>query len=152
MTDFYIDGVIDSPLLKQFRQQLSSPYCGVNVHIYISSTGGEVRTLLGLMDLIDIYRKKGTNFFTYGIGHAESCGAILLAYGDIGRRYCTSNCLVVMHFGSCNRQLVKYSQIKEKLLLQHTGVNWTTKYKKKKEYTLIGDEAKAHGLVDYIQK
>ena len=64
------------------------------IAIYIDTYGGNVRAALAMYDMIRIC---ACPIETVGIGKVMSAGVLLLAAGDRGSRYLTSNCGLMIH-------------------------------------------------------
>lgn len=64
------------------------------IEIYINSNGGEVTSLLPMVDLIDTIKKPVK---TIVLGKAYSCGALLLLCGHKGKRAAYKNSEILLH-------------------------------------------------------
>ena len=67
---------------------------GVDINLYINSPGGSVDDTLAMIDTMDFI---SSDVCTYCIGKAMSGGAITLAAGAKGKRYCLPHAKVMMH-------------------------------------------------------
>lgn len=63
--------------------------------IFIDSYGGEVYSLMGMLDYFQSLREDGIEIVTIACGKAMSCGAFLFAMGD--RRYVGKRSTVMFH-------------------------------------------------------
>lgn len=78
---------------KSFLKLHADPKVAV-IPIVISSFGGQVHSLLGMLDIIQTSDKPVA---TIASGKAMSCGASLLAAGTKGYRYCSPMADVMIH-------------------------------------------------------
>ncbi|MEJ2317209.1 MAG: ATP-dependent Clp endopeptidase proteolytic subunit ClpP [Gammaproteobacteria bacterium] len=65
-----------------------------DIHIYINSPGGSVTAGLAIYDTMQFIRP---HVSTMCIGQAASMGAVLLAAGEKGKRYCLPNSRTMIH-------------------------------------------------------
>ncbi|MGD8265351.1 MAG: ATP-dependent Clp endopeptidase proteolytic subunit ClpP [Chromatiales bacterium] len=65
-----------------------------DIHIYINSPGGSVTAGLAIYDTMQFIRP---HVSTMCIGQAASMGAVLLAAGENGKRYCLPNSRTMIH-------------------------------------------------------
>lgn len=65
-----------------------------DINIYINSPGGVVTAGLAIYDTMQFIKP---NVSTFCIGQAASMGAVLLAAGAAGKRYCLPNARVMIH-------------------------------------------------------
>jgi ATP-dependent Clp protease protease subunit len=65
-----------------------------DIHLYINSPGGSVSAGLAIYDTMQFIRP---DVSTYCVGLAASMGAVLLAGGTEGKRYCLPNGRVLIH-------------------------------------------------------
>ena len=77
----------------QFIKMSANPRTKI-IPIVISSFGGQVHSLLPMIDLIKASRKPVA---TIALGKAMSCGATLLAAGTKGYRYAAPNADIMIH-------------------------------------------------------
>jgi ATP-dependent Clp endopeptidase proteolytic subunit ClpP len=78
----------------EFNFSKAYPY----IPIYIDSFGGEIYSLLAMLDIIESAQKP---VVTIAIGKAMSCGACLLVLGGtIGYRFATKHSTIMHHTGS----------------------------------------------------
>jgi ATP-dependent Clp protease protease subunit len=82
-----------SKFFDQFTHMSSSPEVKV-IPIVISSFGGQVHSLLPMIDLIKACDKPVA---TIALGKAMSCGAFLLGAGTKGYRYAAPNADIMLH-------------------------------------------------------
>jgi ATP-dependent Clp protease protease subunit len=134
------------------------------IPVVISSFGGQVHSLLPMLDIIKASNKPVA---TIALGKAMSCGAILLAAGTKGYRYAAPNADVMLHEvtsmswdKSTNLQNdAKHVKRINDLLFQLVGDwsgkgrNYFLKQLKKKsnvDWYLTANESKRLGLVDHV--
>lgn len=134
------------------------------IPIFINSYGGEVYSLLAMIDMIKLSKKV---VVTIGVGKAMSCGSVLLAAGTSGYRYMSENCDMVIHEASAlewgkttdfkNRadQLDRLNTKLAQLLAKFSKKSLDFYKKKLKEkanidWYISAQEAKSLGLVDHI--
>ncbi len=65
-----------------------------DIHLYINSPGGSVTAGLGIIDTMYYVP---CNIATYCIGQAASMGAVLLACGEPGKRFCLPSSRILLH-------------------------------------------------------
>jgi ATP-dependent Clp protease protease subunit len=131
-----------------------------DVYLYINSPGGSVSAGLAIYDTMQFIQPQVS---TMCIGQAASMGALLLAGGHPGKRYCLPHSRVMIHqpLGGYQGQATDIAihakeilLVREKLnaiLARHTGqplekVDRDTE----RDNFMSGDEAVAYGLVDQV--
>jgi ATP-dependent Clp protease, protease subunit len=82
-----------SKFYEQFLRMSSNPQTTV-IPIVISSFGGQIHSLLPMIDIIKASKKPVA---TIALGKAMSCGAFLLAAGTEGYRYAAPNADIMIH-------------------------------------------------------
>lgn len=65
-----------------------------DISLYINSPGGVVSAAMSIYDTMQFIKP---NVSTLCLGQAASCGALLLACGEKGKRYCLPNASVMIH-------------------------------------------------------
>ncbi|MBL1216413.1 MAG: ATP-dependent Clp protease proteolytic subunit [Planctomycetes bacterium] len=65
-----------------------------DIHVYINSPGGSVTAGLGILDTMTFIP---CDVATYCIGQAASMGAVLLAGGTHGKRFCLPSSRILLH-------------------------------------------------------
>ncbi len=131
-----------------------------DIKIYVNSPGGSVTAGLAIYDTMN-YIKPDVS--TICIGMAASMGAILLAGGKKGKRFCLPNAEVMIHqvMGGVEGQAVDIKikaehilKIKSRLndiLVKHTGQALEKIDKDTdRDYFMNAEEAKKYGIVDTI--
>ena len=131
-----------------------------DIKLYINSPGGSVTAGLAIYDTMQFVK---CDVATYCVGQAASMGALLLAAGTKGKRFCLPHSRVMIHqpWGGVQGQAVDISiQAKEilrlrdrinEILAHHTGQSLEKVQKDTdRDYFMSGEEAKAYGLVDEV--
>jgi ATP-dependent Clp protease protease subunit len=135
-----------------------------DVMLYINSPGGSVDAGLGIYDTMQ-YIKPDVS--TICVGQAASMGAILLAGGAKGKRFCLPNAQVMIHQPGVpnlpggkatdveifTRYLLKAKEITSRILAEHTGQPYEKILRDTdRDNFMTAEEAKAYGIVDEILK
>jgi ATP-dependent Clp protease, protease subunit len=131
-----------------------------DISIYINSPGGVVSSGLAIYDTMQFV---GPDVSTVCIGQAASMGAILLAGGTTGKRYCLPHARVMIHqpLGGYQGQAVDMEiHTKEmletrdrlnKILAKHTGQSVERiKQDTDRDRFMAWDEAARYGLIDAV--
>ena len=151
-------------LAKSFAQLLfaESENADKDVQLYINSPGGSVTAGLAIYDTMQFIN---CDVSTLCIGQAASMGALLLAGGTAGKRYCLPNSRVMIHQpsgGSQGQASDIEIQAKEILYLrermneimgQHTGKSADQlAIDTERDYFMHPHDALAYGLIDKVQE
>ncbi len=131
-----------------------------DIHIYINSPGGSVTAGLAIYDTMQFVN---CPVATYCIGQAASMGAVLLAAGGKGKRFCLPNARVMIHQpmagseGTATELLLhtkEFLRLKKKLneiLLKHTGQTLEKiEQDTDRDKFMSALDAKEYGLVDNV--
>ncbi|MES9968578.1 MAG: ATP-dependent Clp endopeptidase proteolytic subunit ClpP [Candidatus Thiodiazotropha sp.] len=131
-----------------------------DIHLYINSPGGSVTAGLSIYDTMQFIRP---DVSTMCIGQAASMGALLLAGGAKGKRYCLPNSRMMIHqpLGGFQGQATDIEiHAKEILLLrerlntilaQHTGQSLEKIAEDtERDNFMGGDDSVAYGLIDAV--
>lgn len=131
-----------------------------DIHIYINSPGGSVSAGLAIYDTMQFVKP---HISTMCIGQAASMGALLLAGGEKGKRYCLPNSRMMIHqpLGGFQGQATDIEiHTKEILLLRdklnsimatHTGQSLEAIAKDTdRDNFMSGEDAVAYGLIDKV--
>lgn len=131
-----------------------------DVHFYINSPGGSVTAGLAIYDTMQFIRP---DVSTMCIGQAASMGALLLAGGAKGKRYCLPHSRIMIHqpLGGFQGQATEIEiHAKEILLLReklnfilshHTGQTLTQiSNDTERDRFMGGEDAVNYGLVDQV--
>ena len=131
-----------------------------DIHMYINSPGGAVSAGLAIYDTMQFIRP---DVSTTCIGQAASMGALLLAGGANGKRYCLPHSRMMIHqpLGGFQGQATDIEiHAKEILLLRdrlnrilanHTGRKFADiEQDTERDNFLSGEESVAFGLIDRV--
>ncbi len=131
-----------------------------DINVYINSPGGSVSAGLAIYDTMQFIKP---NISTTCIGQAASMGALLLAGGEKGKRYCLPNSRMMIHqpLGGFQGQASDIEiHAKEILLLRdrlnrilssHTEQDIATiERDTERDNFMSADEAVEYGLVDQV--
>jgi ATP-dependent Clp protease protease subunit len=130
------------------------------VSIYINSPGGSVTAGLAIYDTMQHIKPAVS---TICVGLAASMGALILAGGTKGRRYCLPNAKTLIHqpIGGVQgqateveiaaREILRTKELVNKILAKHTGQP-LGKIRKDtdRDFWMSAEESKAYGLVDDV--
>ena len=131
-----------------------------DIHLYINSPGGSVTAGLSIYDTMQFIKP---DVSTICLGQAASMGAVLLAAGAAGKRYCLPNARTMIHqplggaqgqSSDIQIQAQEILLIREKLnqiLADHTGQSMDTIHNDTDRDNFMSAEAsKDYGLVDDV--
>jgi ATP-dependent Clp protease protease subunit len=131
-----------------------------DIHLYINSPGGSVSAGLAIYDTMQFVKP---DISTMCIGQAASMGAVLLAGGTKGKRYCLPHSRMMIHqpLGGFQGQASDIEIHTKEILLvrerlntilsKHTGQPMATIEKDTDRDNFMGSEqACAYGLVDKV--
>jgi ATP-dependent Clp protease protease subunit len=131
-----------------------------DIHLYINSPGGVVSSGLSIYDTMQFVKP---DVSTMCIGQAASMGALLLAGGAAGKRYCLPHSRVMIHqpLGGMQgqaadieihaREMLNTRDRLNRILSEHTGQELDkVKSDTDRDYFMSSDEAKAYGLIDEV--
>ncbi len=131
-----------------------------DINLYINSPGGVISAGLAIYDTMQYLTN---DVATYCIGQAASMGAVLLAAGTKGKRYCLPHARVMIHqpWGGAQgtasdiniqaEEILRMKKMLNEILAKHAGkpeeevANDTDRDK-----FMSAEEAKAYGLVDEV--
>jgi len=131
-----------------------------DIHLYINSPGGSVTAGMSIYDTMQFIKP---DVSTMCIGQAASMGALLLAGGATGKRYCLPNSRVMIHQplggyqGQASdidihaKEILSIREKLNKILAHHTGQN----LKKIQQDTdrdnfLSPEQSVEYGLIDKV--
>jgi len=131
-----------------------------DINLYINSPGGSVDDTLAIYDTIQFL---GSEVATYCIGRAMSGGALVLAAGQKGKRYCLPHAKVMIHqpFGGVGGQasdveiqaeeILKTKRELNEIFAHHTGKSVEqVETDSERDRYFSASEAKEYGLVDEV--
>lgn len=149
---------------KSFREEMAAACLTGQtfIPVVIDSYGGYVDSLLSMMDEIDACTLP---VITIASGVAMSCGAMLLAYGDI--RYAAPSASIMIHsvaggaFGKLNDMELSVKQtkrrskminrrIEKKCKLSKGSIDSQLRSIKNGDWYMTAKQAKAQGFVDNV--
>jgi ATP-dependent Clp protease, protease subunit len=133
------------------------------INIYINSPGGMVTAGLAIYDTMQYIKSPIT---TICIGMAMSFGAVLLAAGTKGRRFCLPNSRIMIHqpliYGDGisgqvtdieieAKEMEETKQQLNRIIARHCGqTEEKVRTDSERNFYMSAEEAKAYGLVDDI--
>ncbi|MBI3044590.1 MAG: ATP-dependent Clp endopeptidase proteolytic subunit ClpP [Betaproteobacteria bacterium] len=130
------------------------------ISFYINSPGGSVSAGLAIYDTMQ-FIKPGVS--TLCVGQAASMGALLLAAGARGKRYCLPNSRVMMHQpmggfqGQASdveihaREILYLKARLNEIMAKHTGKDiQTIERDTDRDNFLSAEQAQAYGIVDKV--
>ncbi|MFK7159918.1 ATP-dependent Clp endopeptidase proteolytic subunit ClpP [Marinospirillum sp. MEB164] len=131
-----------------------------DIYLYINSPGGSVTAGMSIYDTMQFIKP---DVSTMCIGQAASMGALLLAGGAPGKRYCLPNSRMMIHQplggyqGQASdieihtREILGIRDKLNKILAQHTGQNIKTIAKDTdRDNFMDGQTAVNYGLIDAV--
>ena len=131
-----------------------------DIHLYINSPGGSVTAGMSIYDTMQFIKP---DVSTMCIGQAASMGALLLAGGAAGKRYCLPHSRMMIHqplggfqgqasdFEIHAREILTIRDRLNKILADHTGqpIDVIAKDTESDNF-MSGDEAVKYGLIDQV--
>lgn len=131
-----------------------------DIHLYINSPGGSVTAGLAIYDTMQFIKP---NVSTMCLGQAASMGALLLAGGAKGKRYCLPNSRMMIHQplggyqGQASdieihtREILTIREKLNRILAGHTGQNIETiAQDTERDNFMDGATAVKYGLIDAL--
>ena len=131
-----------------------------DIHLYINSPGGLVTAGLAIYDTMQFIKP---DVSTLCIGQAASMGAVLLAAGAEGKRFCLPNSRIMVHQplggfqGQASdieihaREILLVRERLNSILSKHTGQNIKTIQKDtERDNFMDGKAAEKYGLIDAV--
>ena len=133
-----------------------------DIHLYINSPGGSVTAGMSIYDTMQFIKP---DVSTMCIGQAASMGALLLAGGAAGKRYCLPHSRMMIHqplggfqgqasdFEIHAREILTIRDRLNQILADHTGQPMDVIAKDTdRDNFMSGDEAVKYGLIDHVAK
>jgi ATP-dependent Clp protease protease subunit len=131
-----------------------------DINVYINSPGGSVTAGMAIYDTMQFVKP---DVATMCIGQAASMGALLLAAGAAGKRYCLPNSRVMIHQplggfqGQASdidihaREILKIKDKLNQILQHHTGQDLETiERDTDRDKFMSGEDAREYGLIDEV--
>ncbi|AHE99091.1 ATP-dependent Clp endopeptidase proteolytic subunit ClpP [Thioalkalivibrio paradoxus] len=130
------------------------------ISLYINSPGGAVTAGMAIYDTMQFIKPEVS---TLCVGQAASMGAVLLAGGAAGKRYCLQHSRVMIHqpLGGYQgqatdidihaREILKIREELNQILSRHSGQSVETiRNDTERDRFMTAPEAKEYGLVDHV--
>jgi ATP-dependent Clp protease protease subunit len=131
-----------------------------DIHFYVNSPGGSVSAGLAVYDTMQFIKP---DVSTMCVGQAASMGALLLAGGAAGKRFCLPHSRVMIHqpLGGYQgqatdidihaREILKARERLNQILVTHTGQSIDKiQQDTERDKFMSSEEAKEYGLVDAV--
>jgi len=131
-----------------------------DIHLYINSPGGSVTAGLSIYDTMQFIKP---DVSTMCIGQAASMGAVLLAGGTKGKRYCLPHSRVMIHqpLGGYQgqatdieihtKEIIKIRDQLNQILVEHSGQDMQKiREDTDRDFFLSGEDAVEYGLIDSV--
>lgn len=131
-----------------------------DIHLYINSPGGAVNSGLAIYDTMQFIKP---DISTVCIGQAASMGAVLLAGGATGKRFCLPHTRIMIHqpLGGYQgqatdieihaREILRVREELNNILARHTGKSLEQiQEDTERDNFMNGTEAKDYGLIDEV--
>ncbi len=131
-----------------------------DIHLYINSPGGVVTSGLSIYDTMQFIKP---DVSTICVGQAASMGALLLAGGAKGKRYCLPHSRIMIHQPSGGfqgqasdidihaREVLKLRSRLNEILAQHTGQSLEAiERDSDRDNFMDGETAVEYGLIDTV--
>ena len=131
-----------------------------DIHLYINSPGGSVTAGMSIYDTMQFVKP---DVSTMCIGQAASMGAVLLAGGSKGKRYCLPHSRTMIHqpLGGFQgqatdieihaKEILDIRERLNKILAKHTGQPMDRiQQDTDRDFFLSADESVKYGLIDEV--
>jgi ATP-dependent Clp protease protease subunit len=131
-----------------------------DIHLYINSPGGAVNAGLAIYDTMQFIKP---DVSTVCIGQAASMGAVLLAGGTHGKRFCLPHARMMVHqpLGGFQgqatdieihaREILRVRERLNQILVKHCGRSMDQiKDDTDRDFFMDGAEAVSYGLIDSV--
>jgi len=131
-----------------------------DIHLYINSPGGSVSAGLAIYDTMQFVKP---DISTMCIGQAASMGAVLLAAGANGKRYCLPHSRVMIHQplggfqGQASdveihaREILYVRERLNRILEHHTGQDYDRIHQDtERDNFMSSEQAKEYGIIDTV--
>ena len=159
----FLCGTVDDLVSKRRRGAVAVPRVGnpdKDIHLYINSPGGMVTAGLAVYDTMQFVKP---DVSTMCIGQAASMGALLLAGGTKGKRYCLPHSRMMIHqplggfqgqasdFDIHAKEILRTRERLNDILASHTGqpVERVQADTDRDRFMEAG-EAREYGLIDEV--
>lgn len=131
-----------------------------DIHLYVNSPGGAVTAGMAIYDTMQFIKP---DVSTVCLGQAASMGALILAGGAAGKRYCLPHSRVMIHQplggfqGQASdieihaREILRVRERLNDILKKHTGQDLATiEADTERDRFLEAEEAQKYGLIDKV--
>ena len=161
----FVVGPIDDGVAKLVVAQLlycESENADKDVQLYINSPGGSVTAGLAIYDTMQFIN---CDVSTLCVGQAASMGALLLAGGTKGKRYCLPNSRVMIHQPSGGSQgqasdieiqakeILYLRERMNEIMAQHTGKSpEEIAIDTERDNFMTAHQALEYGMIDKVQE
>ncbi len=159
----FLEGVINDSAANMIVMKLlflQSESRSQDIHLYVNSPGGSVTSTMAIYDTMQFM---DCDVATYCVGLAASGGAIVVAGGKKGKRYCLPHSKMMIHqpYGEVGgqvsdieiqaRDILDTRLILNEILAKHTGQPLEVIARDTdRDRFLSAREAKEYGLVDEV--
>ena len=130
------------------------------INLYINSPGGVVTAGMGIYDTMQFIKPAVS---TMCVGQAASMGALLLAGGAAGKRFCLPHSRVMIHqpLGGAQgqasdieitaREILKVKKELYTIISTHSGQPYEkVEHDSDRDYWMTAEEALAYGMIDKV--
>ena len=131
-----------------------------DIQLYINTPGGSVTAGLAIYDTIQYIRP---NVSTICLGQAASMGAVLMAAGTKGKRFCLPYARFLLHqpmggvHGQASdidiqaKEIVRIGEMIDEILVKHTGQPLEViRRDSDRDFFMGAEEAKDYGIIDEV--
>jgi ATP-dependent Clp protease protease subunit len=154
-----VEDLMANVVVAQFLY-LESENPDKDIHLYINSPGGSVSAGLSIYDTMQFVKPEISTICT---GQAASMGAVLLAGGKEGKRFCLPHSRIMIHQpiagfqGQASdidihaREVLQTRDRLNAILAKHTGQPLERIQKDTdRDYFMSGDDSVKYGLIDSV--
>lgn len=136
-----------------------------DIRMIISTYGGEVLEMFGIIDLMNMTKSSGVDIETIGLGKVMSAGVAILAAGTKGKRLVARNCRLMLHqasagtMGSVHNMENELEEVKvlQNMYVRCVAENSNLSIKKIKKmfssnsnYYISAEQAVEYGIADEV--
>jgi len=159
----FIVGPVDDHMANLVVAQLlflESENPDKDIHVYVNSPGGVVTAGLAIYDTMQFIKP---HVSTVCVGQAASMGALILAGGEKGKRFCLPHARIMIHqpIGGFQgqatdidihaREILRIRERINHILVEHTGQTMErVQQDTERDNFMEGPEAVAYGLIDEV--
>ena len=154
-----IDDAVSNLMIAQLLH-LESEDPDKDISIYVNSPGGEITGFFAIYDTMQYIKPEVQ---TICVGQAASAGAVLLAAGAKGKRFCLPHVRILIHqpHGGTSgqavdieiqaREIIRMRELLDEVLAHHTGQSVERVGKDTdRDFIMSADEAQEYGIVDEV--